>query len=236
MAEEVKASRRIQTSLLNAAEHKALVWLAARQPAWVTSNSLTLIGILGSVIIAAGYILSNQNINWLWLASLGFLVNWYGDSLDGNLARFRGTQRPIYGYYLDHTVDAINEILMFMSIGISSLLNIWIAVAGLILYLLLTLNVSMNAHLKKEFKLTYAKLGPTELRLILIIVNTLFIFIRPLREYSREIRLFGMDFSIGIFDYIGVVIVAMLALIYVVTILKDLNEYAKMDPPKPWKG
>jgi phosphatidylglycerophosphate synthase len=224
MAEEVKTSTRIQTSFLNAAEHKALVWLAARQPKWVTSNTLTWIGIIGSVIIAAGYILSNLNINWLWLASFGFIVNWYGDSLDGNLARYRGTQRPI------------NEILMFMSIGISSLLNIWIAVAGLILYLLLTLNVSMNAHLKKEFKLTYAKLGPTELRLILIIVNTLFIFIRPLREYSQDVRIFGHDFTFGAFDYIGGVIVAMLALVYAVTILKDLDEYARMDPPKPWNG
>ena len=209
MSEDIKTSKRIQTSVLNAAEHKALVWLAARQPRWMTSNILTWIGIAGSVVIAAGYILSNRDINWLWLATLGFLINWYGDSLDGNLARYRGTQRPIYGYYLDHTVDAINEICMFLGIGLSALLNIWIAIAGLIIYLLLTINVSMNAHLKKEFKLTYAKLGPTELRLILIIVNTLFIFIEPLREYSRNITLFG---------------------------LKDLHEYARMDPPKPWKG
>ncbi|MCR5520023.1 MAG: CDP-alcohol phosphatidyltransferase family protein [Bacteroidales bacterium] len=236
MAEPIKTSRRIQTSVLNAAEHKALVWLAARQPKWVTSNTLTWIGIAGSVIIAAGYILSNWDINWLWLATFGFLVNWYGDSLDGNLARYRGTQRPVYGYYLDHTVDAINEVMMFMGIGLSALLNIWIAVAGLILYLLLTLNVSMNAHLKKEFKLTYAKMGPTELRLILIIINTLFIFVRPLREYSDTITLFGQDFAIGIFDYIGAVIVVMLALVYIVTIIKDLDEYAKMDPPKPWNG
>lgn len=236
MSEDIKTSKRIQTSVLNAAEHKALVWLAARQPRWMTSNILTWIGIAGSVVIAAGYILSNQNINWLWLATLGFLINWYGDSLDGNLARYRGTQRPIYGYYLDHTVDAINEICMFLGIGLSAMLNIWIAIAGLIIYLLLTINVSMNAHLKKEFKLTYAKLGPTELRLILIIVNTLFIFIEPLREYSRNIILFGHDFTIGAFDYIGAVIVAMLALVYVVTILKDLHEYARMDPPKPWKG
>lgn len=236
MAEKIKTSNRIQTSILNAAEHKALVWLAARQPRWVTSNTLTWIGIFGSVLIAAGYILSNYNINWLWLASFGFLVNWYGDSLDGNLARYRGTQRPIYGYYLDHTVDAINEVVMFMSIGISALLNIWLAVAGLILYLLLTLNVSMNAHLKKEFKLTYAKLGPTELRLILIIVNTLFIFVKPLREFSQDIVLFGQTFTIGIFDYVGAVIVAMLMLVYAVTLLKDLDEYARMDPPKPWNG
>lgn len=129
MAETIKTSRRIQTSVLNAAEHKALVWLAARQPKWVTSNTLTWIGVLGSIIIAAGYILSNYDIKWLWLASFGFLVNWYGDSLDGNLARYRGTQRPIYGYYLDHTVDAINEVLMFMGIGLSALLNIWIGIA-----------------------------------------------------------------------------------------------------------
>ncbi len=236
MAEEIKASKRIQTSFLNAAEHKALVWLAARQPKWVTSNTLTWIGIAGSVIIAAGYILSNLDISWLWLASFGFLVNWYGDSLDGNLARFRGTQRPIYGYYLDHTVDAINEILMFISIGISSLLNIWIAVTGLILYLLLTLNVSMNAHLKKEFKLTYAKMGPTELRLILIIINTLYIFIPALREHSWDVTILGYEFELGAFDYAGIVIVVMLAIVYVVSILKDLDEYARMDPPKPWNG
>ena len=197
---------------------------------------LTFVGTVGAFLIGLGYALTSVNINFLWLSTFGLFVNWYGDSLDGNLARYRGTQRPIYGYYLDHTVDAINEILMFMSIGISSLLNIWIAVAGLILYLLLTLNVSMNAHLKKEFKLTYAKLGPTELRVILIIVNTLFIFIRPLREYSQDVRIFGHDFTFGAFDYIGAGIVIMLALVYVVTILKDLDEYARMDPPKPWNG
>ena len=125
---------------------------------------------------------------------------------------------------------------MFMGIGLSALLNIWIGIAGLILYLLLTLNVSMNAHLKKEFKLTYAKMGPTELRLILIIVNTLYIFVRPLREYSQDITILGQDFTLGIFDYVGAVIVVMLALVYVVTILKDLDEYARMDPPKPWNG
>lgn len=236
MAEEIKASKRIQTSFLNAAEHKALIWLAARQPRWVTSNTLTFIGIAGSVIIAAGYILSNSNINWLWLATFGFIVNWYGDSLDGNLARYRHTQRPIYGYYLDHTVDAVNEIFMFVGIGLSALLNIWIAIIGLILYLLLTLNVSMNAHLKKEFKLTYAKLGPTELRLIMIVVNTLFIFVRPLREHSWDLTIFGRQFTLGAFDYIGIVIVVMLGLVYVVSILKDLDEYARMDPPKPWNG
>lgn len=90
-------SKRIQTSVLNAAEKKVLVWLAQRQPRWVTSDMLTAIGVVGAIVVAVGYILSNRHIGWLWLSSLGFVINWYGDSLDGTLARVRGTQRPVYG-------------------------------------------------------------------------------------------------------------------------------------------
>ena len=88
---EIKQATRIQTSILNAAEKKALVYLAERQPKWVTSDMLTFIGFIGALIIAAGFILSNININFLWLSSFGLLVNWYGDSLDGTLARVRNT-------------------------------------------------------------------------------------------------------------------------------------------------
>ena len=118
-----RQSRRIQTSLVNAAEKKLLVWLAERMPRWVNSDFLSFIGFLGSLTIAAGYILSNKNINFLWLSSLGYLINWYGDSLDGTLARVRKTQRPIYGYYLDHTLDAINEVIMFSGAGLSVLMH-----------------------------------------------------------------------------------------------------------------
>lgn len=234
--EKTENSQRIQTSLLNGVEHKALVWLATRQPRWMTSNILTGIGVFGSLVIACGYILSNKDINWLWLASLGFLINWYGDSLDGNLARFRHTQRPIYGYYLDHTVDAVNEICMFIGIGISSLVNIWITVVALIAYLLLTINVGMDAHLKKEFKLTYAKFGPTELRLALVIINTLFILVPAIREFSSELNIFGSSVTLGLFDYAAGLITIALIIVYISEVVKDLKEYARMDPPKKWNG
>ena len=146
---------RIQTSILNELEKKVLIWLAERQPKWVTSDLLTYIGTFGAVVIAAGYILSAHNINFLWLSSLGFIINWYGDSLDGTLARVRKTQRPIYGYYIDHTIDAINEVLIFLGVGLSGLVHLEIALMALVMYLLITINVSINAHLKKEFKLTY---------------------------------------------------------------------------------
>ena len=163
---------RIQTSVLNALEKKVLVWLAERQPRWMTSDILTYIGTFGAVVIAAGYILSSWNINFLWLSSLGFVINWYGDSLDGTLARVRKTQRPIYGYYLDHTIDAINEVMIFVGVGLSGLMHLEIALIALVLYFLITINVSINAHLKKEFKLTYISLGPTEFRIIMILINT----------------------------------------------------------------
>ncbi len=231
---DVKQSKRIQTSILNASEKKALVWLAERQPRWVTSDMLTLVGMLGSVIIAAGYILSNININFLWLASLGFVVNWYGDSLDGTLARVRNQQRPIYGFYVDHTVDAINELFMFVGAGLSPLMDVRLAVVILVIYLMLTLNVSVNAHLKNEFKLTYAKLGPTEFRIVVILVNTLLVCIRPLAEIANSHTIFGQEVTLHVLDYVGAVILVFLIFIYLVTIVRDAREYAKKDPlPKP---
>ncbi len=221
---------RIQTSFLNALEKKLLVWLAKKQPKWVTSDMMTYFGVFGAVVIATGYILAAWNINFLWLSSLGFVINWYGDSLDGTLARVRKTQRPIYGYYLDHTVDAINEVIIFIGIGLSGLMRLEIALLALVIYLLMTINVSMNAHLKKEFKLTYAKLGPTEFRIIMVIINTLFALITPLREFSHTFTLIGYEFTFKALDYIGVVIIVVLALMHITTVRNDLKGYAEIDP------
>ena len=221
---------RIQTSVLNALEKKVLIWLAQRQPRWVTSDMMTFIGVLGAVVIAVGYILTSQNINFLWLSSLGFIINWYGDSLDGTLARVRNTQRPIYGYYLDHTVDAINEVMIFVGVGLSGLMHLEIALLALVMYLLMTISVSINAHLKKEFKLTYASMGPTEFRIIMIIINTLFATISPLREFSHSFMIFGSDFTFKALDYIGVAIVIILAIMHLTTVRNDIKDYAEIDP------
>lgn len=223
-------SVRIQTSVLNGVEKKALLWLAERQPKWVNSDTLTFIGFIGSVIIAAGYILSNYNINFLWLASLGLVINWYGDSLDGTLARFRKQQRPVYGFYLDHTMDAINETFMFMGVGLSPFMRFDLSCILLAIYLMLTLNVSMNAHLKGEFRLTYAKLGPTEFRLIAIIVNAILVFDKPLNTWSYELPWLSSTLEFHALDVVGIAILIVLVVIYIVTIAQDLRYYSKVDP------
>lgn len=232
MANNKSDAVRIQTSVLNALEKKALVWLAGHQPKWMTSDILTLIGTFGSVVIAAGYILAARNINFLWLSSLGFVINWYGDSLDGTLARVRNCQRPVYGYYIDHTVDAINEVIMFVGVGLSGLVHLELALLILVVYLMMTINVSINAHLKKEFRLTYAKMGPTEFRIIMILINTLFATIRPLREFSHDVVLFGHEMTLGALDYIAMVILVALTVMHLVSILQDARGYAKIDPPR----
>lgn len=229
---DIKQAERIQTSILNAAEKKALVWLAKRQPKWMTSDILTGIGFFGAVVIAAGYMLTGRNPAFLWLASLGLVINWYGDSLDGTLARVRHTQRPIYGYYLDHTVDGINESLMFIGIGLSGLMHLSVSLGILVLYLLLTINVSVNAHLKKEFRLTYAKLGPTEFRILGIIANTLLFFIRPFREFTLDISVCGKDLTLYSLDLVGLAVILLLLVIHLVTIAGDARYYAKIDPKK----
>lgn len=222
---------RIQTSVLNALEKKVLVWLAERQPKWMTSDILTYIGTFGAVVIAAGYILSARNINWLWLSSLGFVINWYGDSLDGTLARVRNHQRPLYGYYIDHTVDAINEVIMFVGVGLSGLMHLELALFILIVYLMMTINVSINAHLKKEFRLTYAKMGPTEFRMIMILINALFITIRPLREFTSQIFVFGHEMTFAALDYIAAAILVVLVVMHVASVINDAKGYARIDPP-----
>ena len=229
---EIKQAIRIQTSIFNNREKKILLWLAERQPSWVSSDLLTFVGFLGAIIIAAGYILSYIDINFLWLSSFGLFVNWYGDSLDGTLARYRGKQRPVYGYYLDHTMDGINETIMFVGAGLSPLMHLPLAMGIFVLYLLLTISVSINAHLKKEFRLTFIKLGPTEFRLIAVIVNTLFILIRPLRQFVTSVSLFGTVVELKAMDLVALGIIAILLLIHVVTVFTDACDYAKMDPKK----
>lgn len=232
MEKNKENSVRIQTSILNGVEKKALLFLAERQPAWMTSNILTFIGFIGSVLIAAGYLLSAKNINYIWLSSLGLIVNWYGDSLDGTLARVRNRQRPVFGYYLDHTMDVVCELIMFLGLGLSGLIKFEVSVLILVLYLMLTLNVSIDAHLKNEFRLTYAKLGPTEFRVLGIIANTIVIYVDSILLPLVDLNILNRHIELSMLDIISTVILFILILIYSVTVIKDLRDYSIMDPVK----
>lgn len=226
----VKQSQRIQTSFLAGPEKKALNWLAARQPAWVTSDMLTAVGCVGSVLIALGYALSGKDINFLWLATFGLLVNWYGDSLDGTLARYRGTQRPTYGFFVDHMIDCMSEVAMFVGLGLSPLIHFNLAMLVLVCYLLMSIYVYISAHLKGEFKLSYAKLGPTEFRVLAAVVNTVLIYVTPIREFTLDITLLGRGFSLSLLDLVSIAVILVLLVSLVVNFFKDAKDYARLEP------
>ena len=232
MNEEKKQAQRIQTSILNPYEKKALVYMAERMPSWVTSDMLTFVGFLGALVMATGYSLSNLNLNWLWLSCLGLFINWFGDSMDGSLARVRGTQRKTYGFFIDHNVDVINETIMFISVGVSPLVNMSFAMFALVAYLMLSVYVYIDCHLKGEMRLTYSGLGPTEFRLLLVITNICFIYIPWLSEWKKPMTLFHNDFMIGIFDYIAVAAALLIIFFWLRGFFQDAKYFAKVDPPK----
>jgi phosphatidylglycerophosphate synthase len=168
---DINQHRRVNDILLGPLERPTLRWLAANMPAWVTPDLCTLIGVLGSMGVAISYVLSNYDRTFLWLASLGFIVNWFGDSLDGTLARYRRIERPRFGFFVDHTMDAFSATVIFLGLGLTPYVSFDIACLTLIAYLLLCVLVFLRTSVVGEFKISYSMLGPTEIRVIAILLN-----------------------------------------------------------------
>lgn len=227
---EEKQSTRIQTSILNVAEKKALVWMANRLPAWVSSDMMTWFGVFGAFLVGLGFVLTYFSIYWLWLSVGGLVIHWFGDSLDGTIARVHNQQRPLYGYYLDHNMDVITEALMFIGAGLSPLMHMSIALAIFAAYLAMTVYVSINAHIKSEFKLTYGKLGPTEFRVIIALANIILMYVPGLATYSLTVEMCSRMFVLRTLDLIGLAILFILIIIYFVSFFKDLRWFAQKDP------
>ena len=173
---EISQHKRVNDILLGPLERPALHWLAAHMPAWITPDICTLIGLGGAVITLTGYGLSNVHPGFLWLASLGFFVNWFGDSLDGTLARYRHIERPRYGYFVDHTTDAVVQVMIFLGLGLSPYVTYNIATLALVGYLLLSILVYLRTYIAGEFKISYAGLGPTESRAVAVLLNIVMFF------------------------------------------------------------
>jgi phosphatidylglycerophosphate synthase len=184
----VEKHKRENKILLGFLERPALRWLAAHMPAWVTPDILTWIGVGASVLIFVSYALTNISPNYLWLANLGFLLNWFGDSLDGTLARYRKIERPRYGFLIDHWVDAISILLIFLGLGLSPYVNLQVASLAVISYLLVSIMVYLITYVTGIFNITNAYIGPTEFRVLAIILNTIIFFSG---EVTFNLRLLG---------------------------------------------
>lgn len=183
MAKKIRTEKDKRTNdiLLGPLERPALAYFAKHMPNWVNSDMLTVVGLLGSVLAGVSYAMVGtgpvKSNPWLFVASLGFIINWFGDSMDGSLARYRNMSRPNYGYYTDHAIDGITSLLIFIGIGLSGMVRFEVALIALSCYLLLMLQVFLKTHATGVFEMTSIKLGPTEVRLIAIILNTVVFFV-----------------------------------------------------------
>jgi phosphatidylglycerophosphate synthase len=163
---------REKTFLLARAESRLLTWLADRLPARVMPDHMTALGVLAALGIVAAYALSRDASAWFWVASGLLVVHWLGDSLDGTLARVRGIQRPRYGYYLDHLVDALATACIGIGLGLSLHVSLVVGLVAVVAYLVLSINTYLETSVFGTFRLGYGRVGPTEARLALIGLNT----------------------------------------------------------------
>jgi len=227
---EVKPHKRVNDILLGPLERPALRWLAAHQPAWVSPDIMTIVGVIGAFITMLGYGLSQLDRNFLWLASFGFLVNWYGDSLDGTLARFRHIERPRYGYYIDHTMDAVTQIMIFFGLGMTPYIDMRIAMLCLVAYMLLSVLVYVRTYTVGQFQLSYGKLGPTEVRVIAILLN-LFMYFGGVRPDKLTWSILSR-FEVNVYDGIVLVIAALLGYFFWTSWLAQMHQLGQIEPPR----
>jgi phosphatidylglycerophosphate synthase len=212
--------------LLAPFERRFLPWAAKRLPRWILPDDMTALGVLAAFGVCAAYQLSNSGTGWLWVASGLLVLQWVGDSLDGTLARVRGIQRPKYGYYLDHMVDAIATAAIGLGLGLSPFMLLSIGALIVVGYLILSINVYLESMAFGRFRLGYGLLGPTEIRVVLILINT-----------AMALGL-GLDFSalkldLTVFDVIGLGIVAVMLSLLMVRVFGNLRELAREEPSAP---
>jgi archaetidylinositol phosphate synthase len=222
-ASSAAAAPRAKNFVLARPEARVLEWIARRLPARVMPDHLTALGVAAAAAIAAAYALSAHSNTWLWVASGLLVVHWLGDSLDGTLARVRRSERPRYGYYLDHLVDALATALIGIGLGLSPHLLLATGLLVVIAYLVLSINTYLETQALGVFSLGYGRVGPTEARLALIGLNTAMALGAPL-----SFTLLGV--GVSVLDVVALAVVALMLGGLVVRAVRNLRALAVLEP------
>ncbi len=207
----------INTGLTAHAEEKAKEWICPRIPQWVNSDMLTVLGFLSSFIIAAGFVLGFANRWYLILVVVGLILNWFGDSFDGSLARYRHKTRPNYGYYIDHITDGLTVTVLGLGLGLSGFIRVEIALAFIIMYLMLMMHVELVTYVENEFKYSFGLFGPTEFRIIGILLAVVMFFL-PVKYFDI------WEYTLTQYDLFATfAVVVMFIILISVLLVKGLN-------------
>ena len=213
---------RCQESLLSGWEKKCLARLAAAMPPWINPDHLTLLGFAAMLLAGVSYAFSASWPPLLLLVNVWLAVNWFGDSLDGTLARFRNRQRPRYGFYVDHIVDSFGALFLIGGLALSGRMGAGIAFALLVAFLLLSINSYLAAYTLGTFQLSFWKMSPTELRILLALGNTVAWLHPTAAVFGRQARFFDVA------GFVGVVCMALVLIVSVAANTRALYRLEKL--------
>ena len=214
-------AKRVNRSLTAAMEKRALTWMAQRAPRWVTSDGLTLLGLLAQIGAGGFYVLSRENKYALLGVIACIVLNWFGDSMDGTLARVRNQQRPRYGFYVDHMVDILGATALMCGLGLSGYVHWPVAIAMLVAFLLLSAESYLATYTLECFQMSQGIFGPTEIRILLIIGN-----LALLR--SPYATLFGHQYLL--FDVGGVIAASAMVVMALAITVRHTAELYQQEP------
>ena len=214
-------ARRVNRSLTAGLEKRALMWMAERAPRWVTSDQLTALGLIAQIGAGGFYVLSAYNQYGLLGVIACIVLNWFGDSMDGTLARVRNQQRPRYGFYVDHMVDILGATALMCGLGLSGFVHWPVAIAMLVAFLLLSAESYLATYTLSRFEMSQGVFGPTEIRILLIIGN-----LALLR--SPYATLFGHRYLL--FDVGGVIATAAMAAMALMITVRHTAELYRQEP------
>jgi phosphatidylglycerophosphate synthase len=212
--------------LLAKPEKRLLRAIAARLPRWMLPDDLTALGVVSAVAICVAYQATNADRAWLWVASALLVVHWLGDSLDGTLARVRKTERPRYGYYLDHLVDAVSTACIGIGLGLSPFMLLSTGALIVVAYLMLSINVYLESYALGRFSIGYGRIGPTEVRVVLIALNVALALGAPL-----DFALAGVHMTA--FDVVGLAVAGLMVVLMAGRAFANLRRLSLEEPAAP---
>jgi archaetidylinositol phosphate synthase len=212
---------RVHQSFVAAAEKRALIWMAERTPSWINSDHLTILGLVSQILAGVCYALAWWNPLTLVAAIFFLALNWLGDSLDGTLARVRNQQRPRYGFYVDHIIDAVGAFCLMGGMALSGYVHPAVALVMLIMFLMLSIESYLATYTIGRFQLSYWKFGPTELRILLATGNLALL-------WHPMVTLFGKNFML--FDVGGVIGIVGMGAMLVVSAIRHTAQLYREEP------
>jgi archaetidylinositol phosphate synthase len=218
---------RLNRGLLQPLEAVLLQKIVRKLPGGVTPDMLTWLGLGGAALTGVGYFLTSWDEAFLWLASFGLLVNWFGDSLDGTLARYRQIERPTYGFFVDHTTDIAAQLCIGLGLGLSPYVQLEIALALMVTYLAISCVAFIRKSVSGVLQISFYGNGPTEMRFMLIMVNMALFFL-PLMT-------FGTDFGpLTLFD-LGIMAICAGSLLLLAYMVNSERRALALRDPSPLK-